>query len=126
MSRWCLGGVFALLALEMGCHGLESPDNLEALTQGSAASGRSIVARAGCGSCHRIPEIPGARGKVGPSLEGVARRSVLAGRLPNSPEAMSRWVRHPREEVPGTLMPDLGLSEDEARNVAAFLYTVGQ
>jgi cytochrome c1 len=61
---------------------------------------------------------------VGPSLEGIASRSYLAGRLPNEPLSLIRWIRHPREVDPETAMPELNVSDADARDMAAYLYTL--
>lgn len=78
----------------------------------------------GCGSCHEIPGISGARGSVGPSLDGFRHRAYVAGILPNEPGALVRWLVDPTVHAPQTAMPDLGLSENEARDMAAYLYTL--
>jgi mono/diheme cytochrome c family protein/cytochrome c2 len=77
-----------------------------------------------CTTCHRIPGIVGAYAYVGPPLEGVASRKYLAGRLPTSPENLIRWIRDPKSVSPTTLMPDLKVSEEHARDMAAYLYTL--
>lgn len=82
-----------------------------------------IVAK-GCGSCHTIPGIYTARGLVGPPLMFFSRRTMIAGELPNTPDNLVRWIRDPKLVEPGTAMPDLGLTDREARDVAAYLYTL--
>ena len=77
-------------------------------------------------TCHTIPGVPGARGVVGPPLTGIADRVHLAGRLTNTAENMARWIRHPREVDPRTAMPDTGVSEQDARDISAYLYTLTQ
>ncbi len=94
-------------------------------TGGDVEAGRAALVRHGCGGCHRISGVPGASGRVGPSLAGLARQSYLAGRLPNQPDELVRWIRHPREVDPRTAMPDLGVGETEARDIAAYLYVLG-
>jgi cytochrome c2 len=96
----------------------------EKLTGGRVASGRAALRARGCGTCHQIPGIEAAEGQVGPSLEGIAGRSYLAGRLENTPLGMIRWIQHPQAIVPGNVMPDLGLPEQEARDMATYLYTL--
>lgn len=78
----------------------------------------------GCASCHVIPGVAGARGMVGPSLEGIASRVYLGGQLPNTPENMMLWVREPQKVSPGTAMPDLGVTEEDGRDMVAYLYTL--
>jgi mono/diheme cytochrome c family protein len=77
-----------------------------------------------CTTCHTIPGMVGAAAHVGPPLAGIGDRKFLGGRLPNSPENMVRWIRHPREISPQSLMPDLGVTEEHARDMAAYLLTL--
>ena len=94
----------------------------ELVSGGDAARGRTLVARYGCAGCHS--GLPGAQGTVGPPLEKIAQRSYLGGVLPNTPENMVAWVTRPQRYAPGTAMPDLGISEAEGRDIAAYLYTL--
>jgi cytochrome c1 len=91
---------------------------------GNPARGPAIAERYGCGSCHTIPGVTGARGLVGPPLLWWSRRTFIAGELPNTPENLVRWIRDPQSVEPQTAMPALGLSDAEARDVAAYLYTL--
>lgn len=91
---------------------------------GDPERGARVIAQVGCGACHEIPGIRGAAGLVGPPLTHLARRTVIAGVLPNTPEALVRWVRAPQSVVPGNAMPDMGLSDQQARDVAAYLGTL--
>ncbi|MFN2557733.1 MAG: cytochrome c family protein [Nitriliruptorales bacterium] len=75
----------------------------------------------GCGSCHTIPGIRGADGLVGPPLTRFYERPYIAGQLPNTPEDLVRWIMHPQEVAPGTAMPDLDVTEEDARAIADFL-----
>lgn len=91
---------------------------------GDAKVGKKLVEQYQCGSCHAIPDVAAARGTTGPNLEGFGRRSYVAGRFPNDADALTRWLVNPPAMKPGTLMPDLGISTDDARHMAAFLYTL--
>lgn len=91
---------------------------------GNAEHGKDLIAGYGCGACHTIPGVHGARGQVGPSLRGFGLRTMIAGELANSPENLSRWIQHPRQIEPKTAMPDLGLTPDQANDIAAYLYTL--
>lgn len=93
------------------------------LTGGDPDRGEAAIGNYGCGACHQIPGIPGARGRVGPSLKGVSGRIMLAGEISNSPANMMLWVQHPQLVEPGTDMPELGMSDQDARDIAAYLYT---
>jgi cytochrome c2 len=89
------------------------------------AEAKSMIGRQ-CAACHTVPGVPGARGNVGPSLKGIARRRIIAGKLANNPANMVHWLMHPQQVVPGNAMPELGLTEDQARKIAAYLYTLDQ
>lgn len=82
-----------------------------------------IIRHYGCGACHTISGVPGANATVGPPLEGLRERPYVAGVLTNTPENLVRWIQHPREIDPRTAMPDTGITEQEARHVAAYLYS---
>lgn len=92
--------------------------------EGDASEGKRLILSYGCGSCHTIPGIRGARGIVGPPLDHMGRRGYIAGLLANSPQEMIRWLRDPPAVDAATAMPDLGLTEAEARDIAAYLYTL--
>ncbi len=78
----------------------------------------------GCGKCHNVPGIHGADGVVGPPLVALSRRTYIAGNFPNTPENLVHWVMAPQSMKPKTAMPELGLTEPQARDVAAYLYTL--
>lgn len=91
---------------------------------GDPKAGVGIIIRQACGSCHQIPGVQQAIGLVGPPLGGIAARVYLAGHILNTPDNMITWLRFPQTVVPGNPMPDMGLDETEARDVAAYLYTM--
>lgn len=86
--------------------------------------GRAVIARVGCASCHEIPGVAWPQGKVGPSLEGFAARTLIAGRYPNQPDTLSHYVRNAPAFTPQGGMPPMPITEPEARDVAAYLYTL--
>lgn len=94
------------------------------VTGGEPARGRIELRSYGCSSCHTIPGVPGAHANVGPSLQAVGSRTYLAGELPNNPDNMIRWIRYPHSVEPKTAMPDMGVSEADARDIVAYLYTL--
>ena len=102
------------------------PDERQFMPVANAELGRQAIERVGCGSCHSIKGIDWPKGKVGPPLETFSRRALIAGRLPNQPELLARFVRNAPEVVPGTTMPPMPLSVEESRNVAAYLYAIGE
>lgn len=89
------------------------------------ARGRQLIAENGCGSCHTIPGVANARGSVGPNLTDFAERAYIAGILPNRPGDLTSWLVQPTVHAPDTAMPDLSLTEHQARDMAAYLYTLG-
>jgi mono/diheme cytochrome c family protein len=91
---------------------------------GDAKRGRSVLPQYGCNGCHRIPGITGADVHVGPPLAGIARRQLIAGQIANTPEAMVRWIRAPQSIDPRTAMPNLSVTEADARDIAAYLATL--
>lgn len=91
---------------------------------GNAELGRRLIEQYQCGACHAIPGVAAAGGSAGPPLEGFGKRSYIAGRFANMPEALVHWLIDPPAHKPGTTMPNLGLSETEARHMAAYLYTL--
>jgi len=97
---------------------------LARVRSGDPAAGRVLIQRVGCGACHVIPGVSGPRGRVGPPLEGFAARRLIAGRLPNRPQELALWVRNAPALDPGAGMPPMPLDEQQARDVAAYLYTL--
>lgn len=93
-----------------------------AMTGGDAAQAPSIFRRYGCAGCHTIPGIPGADGKVGGPLEGLRQRVYIGGVLNNTPENLIDWIVAPQRFSPQTAMPQTGISKEEARHLAAYLY----
>lgn len=117
----------ALLAIVVppllgGCDLAESTP--KEATFGNAARGAELIKQHGCGGCHIIPGIRLADGLVGPPLNHMGKRVYIAGLLRNTPANMIRWLRDPQGVVPGNAMPDMGLSEDQARDIAAYLSTL--
>ena len=91
---------------------------------GDFQRGAALIAGLGCGSCHEIPGVGGAHGRVGPPLGNIGERTIIAGMLPNTPDNMVTWLRAPQSVVPGNAMPNLELNNHDARDVAAYLYTL--
>ena len=93
---------------------------------GDADRGRRLITQFQCSACHVIPGIAGVRGEAGPSLAAFGRRSYIAGRIPNQPDRLMQWLADPPAMKPGTLMPGMGLSAQDARDMAAYLYTLDE
>ncbi|MDD3837074.1 MAG: c-type cytochrome, partial [Phenylobacterium sp.] len=88
------------------------------------ARGRRVIEQVGCGACHLIPGVSWPQGRVGPSLDGFGSQALIGGRFPNRPEILARWVRDAPSLAPRTGMPAMPMTEPEARDVAAYLYTL--
>lgn len=109
----------ALLALQ-GC--AEAPAVKPAVA-GDAARGRIALAQYACHSCHMIPGVTGPRVYVGRPLGGLGQRKYIAGQLPNTQENLVRWILDPKQVDPHTVMPSLGVTEADARDMSAYLLT---
>lgn len=94
------------------------------LAGGDTKAGEALFRDRGCGACHAIRGVERADGSVGPPLDGVASRALIAGRHANEPATLAAFVQHPQAVEPGTGMPDVGLTDQEARDVTAYLYTL--
>lgn len=88
----------------------------------SITAGRRLLASYGCGACHSIPGIPGADAMAAPPLNCFFQRTYIAGRLPNTKQNLIKWIQNPQLVEPGTAMPNLGVSQEEAEDIAAYLY----
>jgi cytochrome c len=91
---------------------------------GDARLGQTEIRKYGCSTCHEISGVPGARGLIGPRLDGIGQRYYIAGELPNTPDNLMLWIQHPRQVEPHTAMPEMGVSEQDSRDIAAYLYTL--
>lgn len=87
----------------------------------SPKAGEDQIVRYGCGACHSIPGIKEANGLVGPPLAKFGKRGTIAGHFANTPDNLINWIHDPQAMVPGNDMPTLGVTRDEARNIAAYL-----
>jgi cytochrome c2 len=89
---------------------------------GNARLGRIVIRKYGCNACHEISGVPGARGLIGPPLTNIGQRYYIAGELANTPNNLMSWIQHPHQIEPHTLMPEMGVSEQDSRDIAAYLY----
>ncbi len=117
-----LTAVFGLSACAGGSESAE--ETPEATPIGSSERGEQLILNYGCGACHTIPGILGADTLVGPPLTDFAHRSYIAGALPNTPENLIMWIQNPHSIEPDTVMPNLGVTEADARDVAAYLLSL--
>ena len=130
--RWRVPAGSALLctvaaaAVVAGCAGPEqsarTPPQMTRI--GDPERGAQLISSYGCATCHTVPGVRGADGLVGPPLDKMARRTYLAGEIANSTKNMQRWIRDPQAIEPGTAMPDLGVTQRDAADITAYLYTL--
>ena len=116
MNPGRLATVACLAALWPGWPGAAQADTVE--------RGRALLSQYQCGSCHTIPGVASARGQVAQDLAHWRHRSYIAGRIPNRPELLSRWIVEPRSLVPGTAMPSMGVAPADAQAMAAYLFSL--
>ncbi len=124
MNRLVLATLAALAFVgSTGC-GNATAQHAAAITGGDPARGPAAMQKYGCPACHTIPGVDGAHGLVGPPLNGIALRVYIGGVMANTPDNLIRWIRTPREVDEKTAMPDMGVSARDARDIAAYLYTL--
>lgn len=120
-----IAALLVALSITAGCsHRNEVLEQARELTGGEPSRGVAAIGRYGCGTCHEIPGVRRATGTVGPPLARVARRTYLAGHVSNTPRDMMRWIQHPQRLESGTAMPEMNVSDADARDIAAYLYTL--
>jgi cytochrome c1 len=106
------------------CRTGPSPEPPPEVPGGSPAQGAELISQFGCGSCHTIPGISDADGLVGPPLIHWGGRQIIAGQVPNNADNLIRWIMNPQSIEPGTAMPNLNVTEEQARDIAAYLFTL--
>lgn len=121
MSTLARGWGSVLVAVALAACG-KHVSKVPIVTGGDAERGKFAMKEYGCGSCHTIPGLTGARGLVGPPLGDVASRMYIAGVLPNEPDNVVRWIMNPPSVDSKTAMPYLGVTERDARDMAEYLY----
>lgn len=113
-----------LTVLTAAC--LDKTDPPRAIAGADPARGLAAIERTGCAACHVIPGVEWPAGLAGPSLEGFGASPMIAGRLPNQPDVLTAWLIDAPSLSPETGMPPMPLTEAEARDVAAYLYTLDE
>jgi len=121
MRRLCL---IALVLSLSACHqdGYTRAQNAYLHSIGNAARGGALIQHYGCGGCHDIDGVPNADGIVGPPLNNISQRIYIAGLLRNSPDNLELFIKHPQWVVKGNAMPEMGINDRDAKDIAAYLY----
>lgn len=112
-----------IVLLGLAC-GAQNSDTAVALTGGDPERGRLLMRHYGCHTCHTIPGVRSANAVVGPPLNRIATRTFIGGGSRNDPETLIRFIRNPLAVNPGSAMPAVGVTERDARDLAAYLYTL--
>jgi cytochrome c2 len=130
-AKWLAGilGAVLVYAIGMAIHDRWQDREYHAalaarMTGGDPSRGPALLRSFGCAQCHTIPGVTGARGQVGPPLTGIANRVYIGGVLTNTPDNIVRWIVDPKAVDSLTAMPVVGVSEAQARDIAAYLYTL--
>jgi len=109
------GGIFLGSLLLSGC------SEIRANTTDAHRPAKDAILKYGCNTCHTIPGVPGARGNVGPSLAQFGGRATIAGEIPHTTDNVAAWIQHPRTLRPHTVMPEMGVTEQDARTIVDYL-----
>lgn len=109
----------AVLLFSCACR-KQSPNPV---SSGEPERGAAAIFRYGCGSCHTISRLRYAHGLVGPPLTNMNARMYVAGVLQNTPDNLVRWIQNPQAIDEKTAMPNLGVTQEDAVDIAAYLYS---
>ncbi|HEX9235630.1 MAG TPA: c-type cytochrome [Actinomycetota bacterium] len=124
-GRWPIALALALAGFlgagAVGCSSTPSIESPPIVPGGNPSLGAALIAHYGCGSCHIIPGIPRADGLVGPPLIHFGRRQIIAGEIPNNADNLISWIVDPQAIEPKTAMPNLHVTQQQARDIAAYL-----
>lgn len=120
-GAWGGWGLLLVAVVLVGCAAGVPEARTQQVTKGDPQFGEQALIDYGCISCHHIPDVPGADGYVGPPLDRFGLRSYIAGSLTNTQPHLVRWIVSPQSVEPGTAMPDLQVSRQDALNMSAYL-----
>ncbi|MFP4346074.1 MAG: c-type cytochrome, partial [Anaerolineales bacterium] len=128
MQRITVASLRLLIALTLltltACATESERGPVAAVPGGDAARGQELLSAYGCTSCHVIPGIRGADATIGPPLTDWGERWYIAGLLINEPDNLMHFIQAPQSVKPGIAMPDMGVTTSDARDMAAYLYTL--
>jgi cytochrome c2 len=118
-----IGSAAALAGVYMEAQ-KQSWSTAASMTKGDPKRGRDAIALYGCGSCHTIPGVRNADALVGPPLDRIGSRAFVGGVVKNTPDNLISWIQNPPAVDEKTAMPNLGVTPTDARDIAAYLYTL--
>lgn len=125
LGRWtALTACFSLGLVLAACSPIVGRSSSQEVPGGDLQRGQRLVVEYGCHSCHTIPGVREAKATVGPPLNDWADRHYIAGALSNTPDNLILWLREPQSIEPGTAMPDMGVTDQDARDIAAYLFNL--
>lgn len=113
--------VVLLTSAACGERGTSATRGASGTTIGDADRGRELFVGYGCGACHVVSGVRSANGRVGPILDDIAEQRIIAGVLPNTPESLAAWIVDPQAYSADTGMPDVGVTPEDAADIATFL-----
>jgi cytochrome c oxidase subunit 2 len=88
--------------------------------EGAAAEGKGVYTRTACVGCHTIRGV--SAGTLGPDLTRFGGRALFgAGLWPTTSDNVVAWLKDPPALKPGAKMPNLHLTDAEAKALAAYL-----
>ncbi|MEP9381907.1 c-type cytochrome [Nocardioides cheoyonin] len=123
-AGWVVVSLAAVVLTSCGGESERDAAPPQVARSGDPDRGAQLISSYGCASCHTVPGVADAHGLVGPPLTEFARRSYIAGELPNTEANLHRWIEDPQAVEPGTAMPDLGVTPQDAADITAYLYTL--
>jgi cytochrome c len=111
----------SLAACQREPRGLPPSQHVEG---GNPRDGVVALQSYGCDACHIVPGIRTYEATVGPPLDYWGDRVYIAGRLVNNTGNLIRWIQTPQAVDPQNAMPDMAVRAQDARDMAAYLYTL--
>jgi cytochrome c2 len=114
--------VTSMVLLLAACQG--DPQEPVEVEGGNPEHGRELIIAYQCGECHRIPGIDEAQGHTAPSLNVWPNRAFIVDSMRNTPENTAAFIQEPERFAPGIDMPNVGMTEQEALDITAYLYTL--
>ncbi len=123
LTRFRYAVLLVAILLLSACGGEFARDTETSVPDGDADRGREAFVAYGCTGCHTAAGIRGPEVRIGPSLHDLRENTYIAGALPNEPDNLIAWIMNPQSIEPGTAMPNLGVSDRDARDMAAYLYS---